>query len=336
MTTARMHSALPSLRGFVKRKTFVIGCVATAAFARSQGEAAASEGEYDLTTPTGTLFGTLSMPAGATVAPVALIVAGSGPTDRNGNSPPLALEIYRKLANGLADRGIATVRYDKRGVGASGISAGPETSIRFETYIDDAVAWLQKLHADKRFANVSLIGHSEGSLVGMVAAQRSLLESYVSVEGAGFPAADVLRAQLVAQLSGSPDLLAQSQRILDQLVKGRAVADVPQTLSALFRPSVQPYLISWFKYDPRVELAKLPCRVTIVQGTHDLQVPVEDGKALAAVEGKSTFVLIDGMTHVLSDDPGTTMAEQVNGAYADSARPLDRRAVDAIATAIHG
>jgi pimeloyl-ACP methyl ester carboxylesterase len=97
---------------------------------------------------------------------------------------------------------------------------------------------------------------------------------------------------------------------------------------------VQPYLISWFAYDPRVEISKTTGRITIVQGTHDVQVSVDDGKALAAARPGATFVLIDGMTHVLVDDPGTTIAEQVTGAYADASRPLDTRLVATLGGAV--
>jgi pimeloyl-ACP methyl ester carboxylesterase len=318
----------------VIRKTFVATCAAAAVLGSSASAASAAETEFDLTTPTGTLFGTLLVPAGSGPVPVALIVAGSGPTDRNGNNPAFALNIYQKLANALADHGIASVRYDKRGIAASRASGGSEEALRFETYIDDAAAFVTDLRRDKRFSSVALIGHSEGSLVGMVAAQHAPVDRYVSLEGAGFPAAVVLRKQLAAQLASSPDLLAQSNALLDRLVSGSTVADVPATLAPLFRASVQPYLISWFKYDPRIEIAKLSSGVTIVQGTHDLQVPVEDGKALAAANPKAAFVLVDGMTHVLSDDPGTSLQEQVLGAYIDAARPLDPRMLAALVTAV--
>jgi pimeloyl-ACP methyl ester carboxylesterase len=296
--------------------------------------ASAAESEYDLVTMTGTIFGTLTTPPGAPPIPVVLIIAGSGPTDRDGNGPTLKLDIYRKLAAALAERGIASVRYDKRGVAASHAALSSELEIRFDTYVDDAVAWIQKLRADPRFSRVIVAGHSEGSLIGMIAARRAPVDAFVSLEGAGLPAATVLAAQLQAQV---PTLAPQWQKILTTLSSGATVpaADVPPELAPLFRPSVQPYLISWFKYDPRVEIAKVAGRVVIVQGTHDIQVGVADGQALAAAAPSAKYVLIDGMTHVLTDDPGTTLAQQLTGAYADAARPLDATLIATLVASTH-
>jgi pimeloyl-ACP methyl ester carboxylesterase len=316
------------------RKTFVAACAATTVAAAVPLPAPAAESDYTVTTATGTIYGTLQLPDRTGPVPVALIVAGSGPTDRNGNGPRLQLNTYQKLAAALAASGIATVRYDKRGIAASHAAMTSESDIRFDAYVDDAAAWIKQLRGDERFSRVALAGHSEGSLVGMIAAQHARLDSYISLEGAGFPAADVLRAQLKPQLQ--PDLAAKADAIITALSAGKTVpaADVPAALTVLFRPSVQPYLISWFKYDPRVEIAKLKGPVTIVQGTHDVQVSVDDGKALAAARPGSTFVLIDGMTHVLADDPGTTVAEQAGSVYADASRPLDATLVQRLAGAI--
>jgi pimeloyl-ACP methyl ester carboxylesterase len=276
------------------------------------------------------------LPAHAAPVPVALIIAGSGPTDRDGNAPGLQLNMYRKLAAALADGGIASVRYDKRGIAASRASGPAEADLRFETFADDAAAWIAKLRSDGRFSHVAIIGHSEGSLLGMLAAQRQHCDAYVSLEGAGFPIATVLRAQLRPQLQPYPALAAQAEKILTALSNGTLVdgGDVPAGLQALYRPSIQPYIISWLKYDPRIEIAKVTGRVTIVQGSHDVQVPVEDGKALAGAQPSAAFALIDAMTHVLTDDPGTTLGEQLPGAYADAARPLDVNLIRTLISAV--
>jgi pimeloyl-ACP methyl ester carboxylesterase len=309
----------------MQRRTFLGACAATSVLAELPMNAGATESDYDLVTSSGTIFGTATIPAVSRPAPVVLIIAGSGPTDRNGNSPMLALNMYLKLANALAARGIASVRYDKRGIAASHAAAGAEADARFDTFVDDVVAWVAKLRGDARFSRVVVAGHSEGSLIGAVAEQRAPLDAFVSIAGAGFPAPEVLSTQLAAQLRENPALLGQARTILTALTEGRTVpaADVPASLMALFRPSVQPYLISWFQYDPRVEIAKVKAPVVIVQGSHDLQVAVEDGRALARACPSADFVLIENMTHVLTDDPGTTLAQQLSGAYADAERPLD-------------
>jgi pimeloyl-ACP methyl ester carboxylesterase len=316
--------------------TFRAACAATSALGAIPNIGRAAELDENLETPTGTIYGTLTMPVGRAKPPVVLVIAGSGPTDRNGNASTLVLNMYAKLAAALAERGIATVRYDKRGIAASHAAGPDETLLRFDAYVADAAALIRQLRADGRFSSVTVVGHSEGSLVGMIAAQSAPVDAYVSLEGAGFPANVVLARQLATNLAAYPELEAQSERILASLVRGKLVAasDVPAPLLSLYRPSIQPYLMSWFAYDPRVEIVKATGRVTIVQGTHDVQVSVDDGKALAAARPSATFVLIDGMTHVLVDDPGTTIAEQVTGAYADASRPLDARLIAALGGAV--
>jgi pimeloyl-ACP methyl ester carboxylesterase len=318
------------------RTTFLAAGAATSALGAIPNIGRAAELDENLETPTGTIYGTLTMPVGRAKPPVVLVIAGSGPTDRNGNASTLVLNMYAKLAAALAERGIATVRYDKRGIAASHAAGPDETLLRFDAYVADAAALIRQLRADGRFSSVTVVGHSEGSLVGMIAAQSAPVDAYVSLEGAGFPANVVLARQLATNLAAYPELEAQSERILASLVRGKLVAasDVPAPLLSLYRPSIQPYLMSWFAYDPRVEIVKATGRVTIVQGTHDVQVSVDDGKALAAARPSATFVLIDGMTHVLVDDPGTTIAEQVTGAYADASRPLDARLIAALGGAV--
>jgi uncharacterized protein len=290
----------------------------------------------DLDTGSGVLAGTLELPAACAPFPLALIHAGSGPTNRDGNTTgfPGRNDSLRQLAEALAARGIASVRYDKRGIAASA-AAGParEEDFRFGTFADDAAAWATRLGSDGRFHRPVLVGHSEGSLVGLVAAQApaSAIAALVSVAGAGRRAGDVLREQLARQLTG--ELLARAHAILAELEAGRTVADVPRSLHALFRPSVQPYLIDWLPRDPAQAMAALgPRPALVVQGTTDVQVSVEDAERLAAARPDAQLVLVEGMNHVLkaaSLDP----AEQ-NRAYSDPALPIVERAVEAIATFI--
>lgn len=285
-----------------------------------------------LRTPAGDIFGTLELPAARTPVPVALIIAGSGPTDRNGNSPaiPGANNSLRMLAGGLAARGIASVRYDKRGIAASRAAMTGEQDLRFDHFVEDAVAWVKQLRANARFSTVTIIGHSEGSLIGMIAAREGGADAYVSLEGTGRKAADILAEQLKPQLP--PELFAQTQAILNQLSSGTIPNPPPTVLPMLFRPSVLPYLVSWFKYDPAAEIAKLQIPVLIIQGTTDIQTSMEDAKLLAAANPKARFVSVEGMNHILKEVSGDRIAQMPK--YGDSTLVVVPKLVDEVAAFI--
>lgn len=300
------------------------GALAAAAL---PGAARAAESDISLVTATGTIDGTLETPA-KMPAPVVLIIAGSGPVDRDGNARALRTDAYKLLAAALADRGIASVRYDKRGIGASASAATSEKDLRFDTYVDDAIGWVRLLRADRRFSKVAVVGHSEGSLIGMIAVQRATADAFVSLEGAGRPAPVVLREQLKPKLPAS--LYAQSDAIITRLQQGHTVSNPPVELAALFRESVQPYLISWFKYDPATEIAKLTVPVTVVQGTADVQVTMTDANALAHGDRAAKLVVVDGMNHVLKYAPDTSSRAAILKGYEDASLPVDRHVVDAI------
>ena len=154
----------------------------------------------ELKTPSGTLFGSLIAPKGVAKAPVALIVAGSGPTDRDGNQPRLRNDSLKQLAAALAAQGIATLRYDKRGVGASRAAGSEEKDLRFDHYVNDAAAWVTWLRTDRRFSLVAVIGHSEGAHIGALAAAKAGAGAFVSLEGIARKPQDVLRTQLKPKL----------------------------------------------------------------------------------------------------------------------------------------
>ena len=278
------------------------------------------EDSVSLATPAGRVFGTLELPAHSFPVPVALIIAGSGPTDRNGNSIALpgSNNSLKLLAAGLAERGIASLRYDKRGIAASRAAMTKEEDIRFEDFIADAKGWIAQLRSDPRFSTITIIGHSEGSLIGLVAAREGSADAFVSLEGAGRNAKDVITAQLAAQLP--PAIVDQAKDIMAKIEAGQQVDSIPPFLAPLFRPSVRPYLVSWFKYTPSAEMAKLTIPALVVQGTTDIQTSEEDAKLLAAALPSARLVMIEGMNHVLKTAP-PGRAEQMP-AYSDPALPV--------------
>ena len=275
---------------------------------------------------TGTLHGTLTVPAGTTApVPVALIIAGSGPTDRDGNSAAgLGAASYRLLAHALAEAGVATLRVDKRGIGESTAAYDRSTTIRFDAFVSDAEAWLTHLRADPRFASVSVVGHSEGALVGALAGADGRAAALVSVAGAGEPVGAVLRRQLSERLPEA--MRPEAFALLDSLGAGRLVPEPPAMLAPVFPPAMQPFLISWMALDPAAAVAAFAGPVLIVQGTTDVQVTVGDAERLAAAAPEARLLLIDGMNHVLKDDAGDAAA-QVATSYADPNLPLNAELV---------
>jgi len=254
-----------------------------------------------LLTPTGELYGTLLIPANRQRVPVVLIIAGSGPTDRNGNSTMgVTASPYKMLADSLFQHGIASLRYDKRGIAESAKAMRSESELTFGNYIDDAVGWIRWLRADMRFSRVIVLGHSEGSLIGMVAARETHADGYISVSGAGERIDKIINAQLQAR---APQLAEKAAVLLDSLTKGQYVQEPGGALNALFRSSVQPYLISWCRYDPKEEIKKLHIPILILQGTTDIQVSVAEAQALKNAQPAATLVLIEGMSHVLKPAP---------------------------------
>ena len=287
-----------------------------------------------LVTPTGSLKGTLELPAHAFPVPVVLIIAGSGPTDRDGNSRALpgSNNSLKMLARGLAERGIASLRYDKRGIGSSQSAMTKEQDLRFDHFVDDAAGWIRQLRSNPRFSTITVVGHSEGSLIGMIAARNAGADGFASLEGAGRNAKDILVAQLAVQLP--PAVLDQVKDIIAKIDQGQKPDSVPPFLAPLFRPSVQPYLTSWFRYTPSEEISKLSIPVLVVQGTTDIQTSEEDARLLAKGLPAARLVMIEGMNHVLKPAP-PGRAEQMP-IYSDPSIPLVPQLVDEVASFVKG
>jgi len=293
--------------------------------ATAQIDTTYTETNVVLHTTSGDIAGTLTIPANIQgKMPVTLIIAGSGPTDRNGDNPMMKNESLQKLAYGLASKNIASLRFDKRGIGESKTAAKSEADLRFEDYINDARSWIEWLKKDTRFSKVFVAGHSEGSLIGMIASLNTA-HGFVSISGAGRSADKILKEQLAAQ---PPIVKDSSYPIIDSLVMGKTVQNAPKMLYALFRPSVQPYMISWFHYDPQTEIKKLTIPVLILQGTNDLQVTETDANLLAKSNTKAKLTLIKNMNHVLRIVEGDK--KENLAAYITPTLPISEELVNSI------
>ena len=272
-----------------------------------------------LDTPTGSLHGTLNLPQ-AGKPPLVLLISGSGPTDRDGNQPSMRNDSLKQLALALEAEGIASLRYDKRGIAASAAAGPNEADMRFSTGVDDALAWIVKMRQQGGWSRIVVAGHSEGALIGLLATRAGNADAVVSISGQGRPASQILREQLAGKLPA--ELAVQNEAILKALEKGEQVDNVPAPLASLYRKSVQPYLISWFTYTPAnaaAALGTLP--LLIIQGSTDLQVTAADIDALKRGQPAAKVVLVQGANHVLKPAVGDIQAQLPT--YQNPALPIN-------------
>lgn len=239
------------------------------------------------------LSGTLLYPQ-KVEAPIDLviIISGTGPTDREGNSGEMTNNAIKLLAEGISNHKRATFRYDKRGVGKSLHASIKEEDLRIEHYVKDVLALVHFFQTDQRFSSISIIGHDDGALIGMLACQKVGVKQFISISGCGRTANLLLEDQLARQYNKH-----KTKVILDSLKMGCQVHSLGQ-LHRLFRPSVQPYMMSWFKYDPIEELTKLTCPVLVLQGDKDIQVKVKEADLLHSAKPEAEYSLVSNMNHI--------------------------------------
>ncbi|MEG2239465.1 MAG: alpha/beta fold hydrolase [Alistipes sp.] len=297
----------------------------------------AAEQEVMIDCPWGKLCGTLLSPEKGSET-VALFIAGSGPTDRNGNSKlGLTTNSFIYLAEGLEQSGIASLRYDKRGVGASHLDLlkAMENGV-FEDYINDATAAVNYLKA-QGFKKIFLIGHSEGSLIALCVARHTpAVTGVVSLAGAGYTLDEIIQLQLAAQLATTDlSLLLTATSILHSLKQGILVKEYPPVLAGLFNPSVQPFLISQLKYNPQQVIRAVTCPVLIINGDNDLQISVDNANALKTAKPQAELLIIKEMTHVLKSSDQRDLQGQLLGVYMNTSQHLSDPLIPAITRFIH-
>lgn len=288
-----------------------------------------------LKTLSGTIAGTLTVPKTINgKIPVVLIIGGSGPIDRNGNSDKatLATNTYKLIAEALGKNNIASLRYDKRMVGES-TTSNKEENLRFDDYVDDAIGLINLIKEDKRFSKIIVMGHSEGSLVGMLVTTTDdiVVNGFISLAGAGRPADQIVTEQMKSQAQYMSDGF---KRVLDSLRRGVVNKNVDPALYALARPSIQPYLMSWFRFDPSREIRKVKVPTLIIQGTTDLQVTVADADKLKKGRSNATEVIIRDMNHVLKEAPADK--EKNMATYTQPDLPLKPELVTSMVDFIKG
>lgn len=230
---------------------------------------------------------------------LAIIIAGSGPTNRNGNQNFQKNNSLKKLAESLTNKGIATFRYDKRIV--KQIRQGKvDKNMMFDDFVSDASEVIDYFKEKSIYSKIYVIGHSQGSLVGMLAA-KDKADGFISLAGAGQNIGDVLVEQAARM---DPKLGEETQPVVEQLKQGKAVTDFPAALVSVFNKDIQPFMINWMQYNPTEIIKELDIPILLINGTKDLQVSEAEAKLLKTANEKAILTIIENMNHVLFEIKG--------------------------------
>ena len=275
------------------------------------------------------LNGTLYSPSKQTKKTnLVILIAGSGPTDRDGNQKGLTNNSLKLLAEALANNGIAVYSYDKRIFAQMATGKLDEASLSFDNFIDDAKAVLLHFKNQKKYHSITIAGHSEGALIGMVAANGNA-DAYISIAGAGRPIDEVLLEQIGKQ---APFLKEEVEKNLATLKSGNTFELKNQMLASLFRASVQPYMISWIKYHPQNELKKLQIPSLLINGDKDIQVSVQDAQLLQQAKPDAQLQIIPNMNHIFKIIQGDDAENKAS--YTNPELPISTELTSIITTFI--
>ena len=273
--------------------------------------------------------GTLLVPKKVKKPPLAIIIQGSGPTDRNGNQSNLKNNSLKFLAEGLYKKNIATFRYDKRLVKQILEGKFKENDVLFDDFVKDAKAVRNHFINDDRFSEIIIIGHSQGSLVGMITAQDNGVDKFISLAGAGQEIDDVVIKQIEAQ---APDLKDNARQAFDDLRVNGVAQNYSPLLASIFRPSLQSFMFSWMQYNPQTEIAKLKIPVMIINGDNDFQILVSEAEKLKEAKPDAQLVIFKNMNHIFKDIKGDMIENQKS--YNDETIPIMPELIKVISTFI--
>ena len=267
--------------------------------------------------------GTLLSPNNVKKPNLAIIIAGSGPTDRDGNQNFLKNNSLKKLAVNLTNNNIATYRYDKRIVKQLK-SNNLDKNIIFDHFVTDAKSVIDYFKNTKNFNKIYVIGHSQGSLVGMLAA-KDRADGFISLAGAGQSIDQVIIEQVNKT---APNFTEDTKRIFKTLKEGKTTTDYPMALSSIFNIEIQKFMINWMKYNPTEVLSTLNIPILVINGTKDLQVSETEAKLLKEANKDATLKIIENMNHVLVTIEGDDLENSKS--YAETQRPIAEGLIDTI------
>ncbi|HLV40437.1 alpha/beta hydrolase [Xanthomarina sp.] len=267
--------------------------------------------------------GILLTPTETKNSSLAIIIGDSGPTDRNGNQNFQKNNILKKLAEDLSKNGIATYRYDKRIV--KQIRKGRvDKNIRFDNFVEDAESIIAYFTNKKTFKNIYIIGHGQGSLVGILASKEDVTK-FISIGGSGKSIDKVILDQIEQTV---PGLLDESELAFNILRKNKTTINYPSALESIFSMENQAFMSSWMQYHPQEQIAELTIPTLIINGTKDLQVPVEEAQLLKDASKKGSLLLLEDMNHVMFPIEGDDLENSKS--YNESFRHLSPELVPAI------
>jgi pimeloyl-ACP methyl ester carboxylesterase len=302
----------------------LIGALAVVGLCAAMASASGEETQIRV----GNIDAVLATPPDVERPPIALLIAGSGSTDRDGNGPQAKPATLKKLSEQLVARKIATLRYDKRGAGGWKPEFGKPEDFRFKDFVDDAVALVNYLRSSGKFSRLVMVGHSEGGLVAILTARKVPIDRLVLLVTAARRQGDLVKAQLERKQL-PPDVLEPILKAIDAIMAGQIVDPPPKGLA--IAPSMQPGIASAFIEDPIDPLKLIDRPTLIIGGGRDLQVARLDFVALSAAAPVAKTLWLPEMNHVLVDagDNDDNLA-----AYNQPERALDATLIDTVAAFI--
>ena len=307
------------------------GAIAAMALLSASAGAAQPAQEITAPGPQGDLHGTFLAPADG--GPILLVIPGSGPTDRDGNSPAgLSAASYRLLAEGLAAQGIGSIRIDKRGMFASAAAVADPNAVTIDGYVADVASWIGAIRGKTGARCVWLAGHSEGGLVALAAAGKvDGLCGLVLIATPGRSLGTIMREQLQANPANAP-VLPDALRAIALLEAGQHVdiSGFHPALQQLFAPQVQDFLIDMMKLDPAKLAAATDLPMLIVQGNRDIQISLADAEALHATRPTAVYRVLNHVNHTLKTVDSEDLAANI-ATYTDPNLPIAPAVVDTIA-----
>jgi fermentation-respiration switch protein FrsA (DUF1100 family) len=271
--------------------------------------------------------GTLLTPNDGDKPRLAVIIADSGPTDRDGNQNFLRNNSLKKLAEALTNKGIATFRYDKRIVKQIRKN-NVDPNIKFDDFVTDAISVVDYFEKDKTYSSIYVIGHSQGSLIGMLAS-KDRADGFISLGGSGQSIDEVITEQIGAM---DPSLIDATKKAFESLKTGKTTTDYPPPLAPVFRADVQPFIMNWMQYNPQEVIKSLDIPILIINGTNDLQVSVDEAQLLKVASKDSEINIIEKMNHVLFIIEGDQLVNSKS--YNESSRKISEELISIISSFI--